>query len=425
MTDPTRRNALLGIGTIAAGIGVTGCLDAPADGTGNGTDEPPRTDPGETPGGETPTDQPDPPSDGPVERVSANAVAIGLPAESAAPRWARGSTSGSGQPVGYVTRFDSPAGAQWVLEDLPEGPERSAAVRAFVENTDFGEATLLYVGSVGPNTCYARLEVQDVRTEAEAIAGTATAADTSRGDVGCGEAITYPAALVRVTGDDLPAGTAFTVTNGWGDAATLDATAPLIDPATLSGRVRPATDPPAEPDALDCPADDFERHPAWFDEADVTYGSIGAGDADETHGDASGPDPAVALRARGPEGSDDSLRFERGETVAIDLVNVAGRTLSTGNRHKYALEVRTTDGWTDVRGARGDPARFEYTDEAIGHPPGEGFEWSFDLTEEGLLEGHPLADRLTVCPDLQPGRYRFVYWGVPTDPIAVAFDLRG
>ncbi|WP_280537020.1 hypothetical protein [Halopenitus sp. POP-27] len=417
MTDPTRRNALLGIGTIA-GLGVAGCLDAPTDGVGNGTDEPPGTDPGETPSDEPPTDQPDPPSDGPIERVGENAVAIGLPAESAAPRWAMGSVSGSDQPVGYVTRFDSPAGVQWVLEDLPEGPERSAAVREFVEETDFGETTLLYVGSVGPNTCYARLEVRDVRLESDAITGTATAVDTSRGDVGCGEAITYPAALVRISGGDLPTGTAITVTNGWGDAATLDATAPLIDPATLPGRIRPTDDPPTEPDALSCPADDFERHPAWFDEADVVYGAVGAGDAQ-------GPDPAFALRARGPEGSDDSLRFERGETVAIDLVNVAGRTLSTGNRHKYALEVRTTDGWMDVRGVRDDPARFEYTDEAIGHPPGEGFEWSFDLTEAGLLEGHPLADRLTVCPDLQPGRYRFVYWGVPTDPIAVAFDLRG
>ncbi|SDY17631.1 hypothetical protein [Halopenitus persicus] len=424
MTTPTRREVLLGIGT-AAGLGVAGCLDAPTDGGGNGTDEPPGTDPGE----ETPTDQPDPPSDGPVERVGDRAVAIGLPAESAAPRWARDAASGTDQLVGYVTRFDSPAGVQWVLEDLREGPERSAAIREFVDETDFGDATLLYVGSVGPNTCYARLEVRDVRVESDAITGTATAVDTSRGDVGCGEAITYPAALVRVSGDDLPAGTAFTVTNGWGDAATLDGTDPLIDPATLPGRIRPPTDPPAEPDALRCSADDFERHPAWFDEADVAYGSIGAdgaGDGSETHDDdAAPPDPAFALRARGPEGSDDSLRFERGETVSIDLVNVAGRTLTTGNRHKYALQVRTSEGWTDVRGARGDPARFEYTDEGVGHPPGEGFEWALELTEDGVVEGHPLADRLTVCPDLQPGRYRFAYWGVPGGAIAVTFDFLG
>ncbi|WP_096391528.1 hypothetical protein [Halopenitus persicus] len=422
MTDPTRREALLGLGA-AAGLGGAGCLDAPTDGGGNGTDEPPGTDPGETPGEGTPTEQPDPPSDGPVERVGERAVAIGLPAESAAPRWARGSAPGSDQLVGYVTRFDSPAGVQWVLEDLREGSGRSAAVREFVDETDFGEATLLYVGSVGPNTCYARLEVRDVRIEADAIAGAATAVDTSRGDVGCGEAITYPAALVRVTGDDLPAGTAFTVTNGWEDAATLDATEPLIDPATLPGRIRPTTDPPAEPDALRCPAEDFERHPAWFDEADVAYGAIGAGDAH--HDGPAPPDPAFALRARGPEGSDDSLRFERGASVSIELVNVAGRTLSTGNRHKYALQVRTSEGWTDVRGARGDPARFEYTDEAVGHPPGEGFEWSIELTEDGIVEGHPLADRLTVCPDLQPGRYRFAYWGVPGGTIAVTFDFLG
>ncbi|MGM0605971.1 MAG: hypothetical protein ACQETB_09940 [Halobacteriota archaeon] len=62
-----------------------------------------------------------------------------------------------------------------------------------------------------------------------------------------------------------------------------------------------------------------------------------------------------------------------------------------------------------------------YTDEAIGHRPGDGFEWSFEMTAARNLAGHVREERLTVCPTLPAGRYRFVHW---QPAIAVAFDLR-
>jgi len=80
--------------------------------------------------------------------------------------------------------------------------------------------------------------------------------------------------------------------------------------------------------------------------------------------------------------------------------------------------VFTEDGWTDVRGGDGD--RFGYTDEAIAHPPGETVAWEFTMTESGLVADENQPGGLRVCPDLQPGRYRFVFFGAAD--IAAAFD---
>lgn len=63
---------------------------------------------------------------------------------------------------------------------------------------------------------------------------------------------------------------------------------------------------------------------------------------------------------------------------------------------------------------------------AIAHNPGEGFEWRFELTADGITDVPTHDDSLTVCPGLRSGRYRFVYWGIPdaeADAVAVAFDL--
>ena len=107
------------------------------------------------------------------------------------------------------------------------------------------------------------------------------------------------------------------------------------------------------------------------------------------------------------------------------MVNVSKHSRTTGNEHKYSLQLRTEAGWEEIRGTVDDSYGIAYNDIGIGQPPGEGFEWSFELTERGLLAGHPREDDLTICPDLQPGRYRFVYWGTPESPIAVQFDYTG
>ena len=170
----------------------------------------------------------------------------------------------------------------------------------------------------------------------------------------------------------------------------------------------------AVPAEFDCEADDFERHPAVYEDG-VSWGS-GGGVAGDGRG--------LELRVVDPDGDGgaETAAFERGDEVRIELTNASGREVSVGNQGKYNLELRTEAGWTEIRGAE-EGTTFGYTDEAIGVRPGETLAWEFELTESGLIEGGPHADALRVCPDLQPGRYRFVFFGAAD--VAVAFDYVG
>ena len=325
------------------------------------------------------------------------------------PQWAPAGQST--ESVGVVARFGSRDELRWLVDDRESASE---AVTAFVDATDFESAAILYLQSVGPNGCYDELAVDEVTVDDDAITATASAVDTSEEGTFCTQALTYPSAFVRVTGDELPGTTRVTLTNGWGTTAEVDADAPLIDPDTLAGGVQPDGDPPAVPATLDCDTEGFERHPTYVDDDAIEYGTLTNDDGAST----------FALRARTPSDAVDDLTFERGDEIEFRLVNVSSAPQTTGNEHKYNLQLQTENGWEEVRGTTGDADRLPYTDIGIGQPPGEGFTWSFELTEDGLLAGHTHEDDLTICPDLQPGRYRFAYWGVDGH-LAVQFDYAG
>jgi hypothetical protein len=285
-------------------------------------------------------------------------------------------------------------------------------VTDFVEATDFDAATILYLQSVGSSTCYNTIEVSNVSVTDESVVATASAVDTSGSNTACGPAITYPSAFVRVPGDDLPEATRVTLTSGYGTTGEVDAGGPLIHPDTLAGGVRPDGDPPAVPAALDCDIEGFERHPAYVDDDTIQYGTL----TDDEN-------PTFALRARNPDGDAiDDLTFARGDEIEFRLVNVSSEEVFTGSEHKYTLQLKTEAGWTEIRGTTNEDVRIGYEDIAFEQPPGEGLTWSLELTERGLLAGNPNAERLTICPDLQPGRYRLAYWGVPDGLLAVKFD---
>jgi len=287
------------------------------------------------------------------------------------------------------------------------GRDLSDGVRAFVADTDFESSTLVLVTAAAPTGCYRELAVEGVALDDGVVTAEATAVDGCDDDELAAQVITFPSALVRATFDGEPVTEArAAVTDGWGRTTELAATAedPLApDPASLPGHVRPADDPETVPAALSCEDDDFERHGAGFDESELSWGA-----ATDDRGE-----PTFALRV-------DSLGADPGDEVVVRLTNVSESEQYTGNRHKYNLQVRTGAGWQDVRGApEGEP--LGYTDEAVAHAPGEGFEWRLPMTEEGVVDGHVNETRLTVCPGLPAGRYRFVFWE-PT--VAVAFDLR-
>lgn len=292
---------------------------------------------------------------------------------------------------------------------------RRGTLGEFRSGIDYDRERLLLVESAGPNACHDRLELDSIRAEDGRIRADAAVVD-SREDGGegdstaCAEVVTYPAALARIAFADGPLDSAAVgVTDGWG--RTADVRAGVEDPLgpgpdSLAGAIRPDGAPdPIGP--LECERAGVERYDGWFEPSDVVWGDL------EADGDG-GDGVALALRI-------DDTAYGRGETASIRLRNVADRIVNTGNRRKYSLEVSTESGWQDVRVGDAD-GFFEYTDEAVGHVPGEGFEWSIELTESGIAEAAP-HDHAAVCPALAAGRYRFVYWGAIGGAVAVGFDL--
>jgi len=402
MVQISRRSTLSGVGTLAGVTAFAGCVDDGSDRSNDGDE----TDADETDGDETgsDTDADTDDASSAVTDVAVHQVGRAL----SGPAWRRD------ERPGFCTLIEARDDAAWLLRDA------DAETTAFVEETDFDAAVLLYVESVGPNTCYGRVAVEDVSIADNRLTASATAVETGEEGAICGQAITYVGAFCRVAVASAPSTTRVTITDGFDTTATLTEADGVRDPAALEGVVEPNGDPPAVPEALTCPDEAFERAGGGY-EPPVNWGAGGGMTTDA----------GLALRVRRPDGSDEgptnddgradtAMRFERGETVLVQLTNVSARPIGVGNRHKYAFEVQTADGWVDVRGD--DDGVFEYTDELIRLPPGAGFEWSIELTESGVVADHPQSSA-RVCPSLQPGRYRFVFWGA--NDLAVAFDYLG
>jgi len=166
-----------------------------------------------------------------------------------------------------------------------------------------------------------------------------------------------------------------------------------VTQSQLSGHIRP-TDSQWEPvKGFSCDKSNFTRHPPRYDE-------LSWGDTED-----------ISLRIN-------DTAFEYGDTAQITLTNTSNRTISLDLKYMYQIELLTEDGWQDVRGQTGED-EFQYIEMATEAAPGEVFEWSLHLTEEGVV---PDEKDFIVCPELTSGRYRFVYW--TSTPVAVAFDLQ-
>jgi hypothetical protein len=324
---PTRRTLL----AAGAAVALTGCLDA-IDGS-------PRNTPTHTPGG-TPSDDFD------VEVFQ-------LGPSTTRPWWTTNEAD-----TGFVTLLASERDEPWMVED----PASVEGLEAWLAETDFHRSAVVYVATAAPNTYYSELAIDAVGDEDDTIVGTAAAVDTSGEDEACATVETDPSAFVRVTGDGVPADATFTVTDGWGQTSEVAADGRYIDPAGLPGHVRPNGDPRKLQD-FSCETDGFERH--WSQSGNVPLG--------EAHND---EELTFAMRFHGTQtvaaGDDGSPRVGRGHEIRVTMRNVSTDYQYTGNRQKYALQVLTMDGWQDVRGTTEGP--LGYTDEAIEHRPGEGFE---------------------------------------------------
>lgn len=95
-----------------------------------------------------------------------------------------------------------------------------------------------------------------------------------------------------------------------------------------------------------------------------------------------------------------------GDEFTVRLRNASDDEAMTGNRRKFDVQRDTGDGWTTVY--RVEKQTF-WTDEGVVHEPGEGFAWELSATRDRLT---PPDSPYRVCDPVQPGSYRFVYWGV-------------
>lgn len=95
-----------------------------------------------------------------------------------------------------------------------------------------------------------------------------------------------------------------------------------------------------------------------------------------------------------------------GDEFTVRLRNASDGEAMTGNRRKFDVQRDTGDGWTTVY--RVEKQTF-WSDVGVVHEPGEGFAWELSVTPDGLT---PPDSPYRVCDPVQPGSYRFVYWGV-------------
>ncbi|WP_424013381.1 hypothetical protein ACOZ35_09530 [Halorubrum xinjiangense] len=205
MTQFTRRAALYGVAA-AGSAALAGCTGAGDLGPGgSGTDGGDGDDGGD--GGDSDGTDGEDGADGTADDVTTAVQQVG--SALSGPGWDRTERRG------FCVLIAEAGDASWLLDEAPE------EARAFVEETDFAESVLCYVESVGPDTCHDEIAFDGIAVEDGTLLADATVRGAEGEDVVCGEAITYSAALLRVTSDPLPDSAKLSVTDGWGETGTV------------------------------------------------------------------------------------------------------------------------------------------------------------------------------------------------------------
>ena len=170
----------------------------------------------------------------------------------------------------------------------------------------------------------------------------------------------------------------------------------------VNGAICPDDDPESVPEPLQCEKDEFERLEAKYDPDEVYWG-----DAE-----------ILALQI-------DAVDYEYGDSLELTVTNTGAEPEEINDYRWFNFEIYTESGWQDVRGDTepGEPRAFP--DDGTSHDPGEEWNWEIKLTEAGIEQQSFFPESTQVCPELQSGRYRFVFanqFGAE-EAIAVAFDV--
>lgn len=181
----------------------------------------------------------------------------------------------------------------------------------------------------------------------------------------------------------------------------------VIDPNELAGHVRPDGDPRVLSESLTCEESNYGR--VATNTTSPAYGEV------ETQTSQGERVAGFALRI-------DTLEISPGDSFSITLTNISNEELLRGNSSKFNVELRTEAGWEEIRVWIAEPRA--YPDEAVVVPPGDEHVWEFDWQGDTFRTDRMWGDRMEVCPAPPEGRYRFTYWGVLGNAMAVEFNVR-
>lgn len=137
---------------------------------------------------------------------------------------------------------------------------------------------------------------------------------------------------------------------------------------------------------------------------------------------------ATRLDFRGFEIDATRKTTQIGSTVGIRVLNSSGSRVTVRDERHFDFQRDTDDGWQSVFRAE-PPVSPGDTERSVAD--GESLTWRLRLTSAALTHRlGPDGNLLVCCDPLSAGAYRFVYWGIPTEPtradgVGIRFDLVG
>jgi hypothetical protein len=103
-----------------------------------------------------------------------------------------------------------------------------------------------------------------------------------------------------------------------------------------------------------------------------------------------------------------------GGDISVSFINNSESDTVSGTRSKYDIQRRTNTEWESIFWTQ-DEDMIGYQDNLVSHSPGSGFSWEFTMAQNALSHeiqhGH---GQRTCCESLEPGSYRFVFFGKTT-----------
>lgn len=116
------------------------------------------------------------------------------------------------------------------------------------------------------------------------------------------------------------------------------------------------------------------------------------------------------------------FELSEGESFECSIRNITEKTKQTGARKKFDIQYKSGSKWFSIYSKKGGGP----LDHLVSHKPGTGFSWRFTASKEGLSATGGRIPSYYVCGEVDPGEYRFVYWGLTNTnkSLAIPFSIK-